>query len=208
MLTPSHMFGSSEAALGRSSRSLSNSRTRPSGQRGLERRELGPPDQPDTLLNVVSQTSPQGFQADLGPSSQAELAQPDLGFNPGVGEFGHPSPLFINGLSRGGAHLGLEGGHRRGIFEAHDGTPFLVLRTTLGFQSARLARRAFSSVAVTGRGALFLLPFIGQGLAGRTSVTIRDRIIDKRCREELWAYSSLPQRRLAVARGVWQRSDQ
>ena len=126
------MLGSSGSALGRGSGSISSSRTGPSDQCGLQQRVLGTPDQPDPLLNVVSQTGPQGFQAHLRQPSQAELAQPDFGFNPGVGEFGHPGPLFINGLGRFGSHLGLEGGHHRGVFGAHDRTAFLVLPDNTG----------------------------------------------------------------------------
>src|SRR2546426_10060547 len=84
MLTWSHTFSSSEPALGRDSGSLSRSPTGPSPQRGLQRQPLGTPHQPGPLLNVISQAGPQGFQADFDQSSQAELAQPDFGFDPGV----------------------------------------------------------------------------------------------------------------------------
>src|SRR5206468_7386459 len=105
MLSQSHTFSSSHPGLGRGLGSLSSSQTKPLGRRGLQRHQLGTPDQPDPLLNVVSQTSPQGFQSDLRQSSQAELTQADFSVNPSVGKFSHLGPLFVNGLGRFGSHL-------------------------------------------------------------------------------------------------------
>ena len=61
---------------------------------------LGPPHKANPLLNVISQTRPQRFQPDLDPSAQSELPQPQFVFDPGVGEFGHARPLFVDLLRR------------------------------------------------------------------------------------------------------------
>ena len=69
---------------------------------------LRSPDQANPLLNVISQTDPEGFQSDFAQPAQAELAQPDFLFDPGVGEFGNPGSLFINRRASGVCILALK----------------------------------------------------------------------------------------------------
>ena len=50
----------------------------------------GLPAQTNPLADVIGQASPHRFHADLGQTAQAELTQPELVLDPGIGSLGDP----------------------------------------------------------------------------------------------------------------------
>ena len=68
-------------------------------------RQLGPPAQPDPLLNIVGQSCPQNFQPHFNDSAQPKLFQPHLVFEPRVGKFCDRPALSVNCFGRFGFHF-------------------------------------------------------------------------------------------------------
>src|ERR1700757_2277254 len=151
-----------------------------------------PPAESNPLGNVVGQARPKGFPARLDQPAQAELPQAQFLFNPGIGKFGHRSPLPINLLGLRGLHLLPELLHRRRVHRAGQRTR-RALRTTLRFEGTTLAGRGLGSVVVLDYPGAPHLPAGLQTLPGRTAVAILRRIVAESGRIELGGHAPLPQ---------------
>src|SRR5437867_3695997 len=64
-------------------------------QSALGHRQAGTPAQPNPLLHVISEASPEQFHSHLRQPAQTELTQPELFFDPSVGKLSHRPPLSV-----------------------------------------------------------------------------------------------------------------
>src|ERR1019366_5068235 len=99
------------------------------------------------LEKVIGQASPEGLTTYLLQTPYAKLPQPDLGFQPGVGKFGHRAAPAINRLRGRGPHLFHKGRRHRHVLGAKDPTR-RDSRTTLLPKSATAAVRGLPLVDV------------------------------------------------------------
>jgi len=110
----------------------------------------GSPAQPYPEFNVVSNGCPERFQLYPYKPSQTELPEPELFFNPGIGELSHFSPLLIYCLCFICFHLCNKCFNNRIILYTGDSTSFSGMWTAGRF--GQTAWAFFSAVHICLRG--------------------------------------------------------
>src|SRR5512139_41651 len=140
---------------------------------------LGPPAKPNPLTDVISQTSPQGFQSYLSQPTQPKLTQSNFILNPRIRKFRHTGALLVNLLSLRRLHLCLKRLQFRALSAPDQRSPSSRPRTTLGLKRTSPTVRSSRSVAAPQRSSLSFLSFIKQHFPRGTSITVSARIILK-----------------------------